>query len=1149
MPRFRPLQVVMITTLLTTGVFIVQLGMPALASPDTTSNGAKSESAHLLSATSTSADTRKTEATISGMTTLVSVSSDGTQGNWPSSFSSISADGRYVAFWSQASTLVSGDTNGTDDVFIHDMQTGQTTRVSVASNGTQANGDSYVPSISADGRYVAFESSASNLVGGDTDGWRDIFIHDMQTGQTTRVSVTSNGTQANGNSVKPSISADGRYVAFDSYASNLVSGDTNGTDDVFIHDMQTGQTTRVSVTSNGMQANSDSDKPSISSDGRYVAFESSASNLVGGDTNGWLDVFIHDMQTGQTTQVSVASDGTQGNAYSGNPSISADGQYVAFESWATNLVSGDTNGTDDVFIHDMQTGQTTRVSVASNGTQANSDSGRPSVSADGRYVAFESSASNLVGGDTSGTDDVFIHDTQTGQTTQVSVASDGTRASGSSYNPSVSADGQYVAFDSYASNLVSGDTNNWQDVFVHESHSRPAISISHIEVTQAIQDITNTVPLIAGKPTVVRVYVDCGEGCTNLPDVSGVLRGYATSGELTGSPLLLIHSITAYHEIWRDQRGEIAKTINFILPRDWATGSITLTAEVAGIRKSENVIFKETNPVKFVIQPIQYRQGNVEASPLYQRILNAHWLASKIYPTNAVKLNHVLPAITWDQCLAQNCTAEQRVLARGQLLLKLLLRQIAYNIDAKPGQEADYIFGWLPYETYGGGYAPPLWLPGLKPSPAAFADDDPTYGPLYFAHEVAHLMGRPHTRVGTNPCSNPTPNEWSDWPNTYPDAKIQEWGVEPLVYSWLTSSSAALKNPATHYDYMSYCSVTRPVPLGPPWTSPHTYQKLYSEALHITINSTQLQTPSVPQPYLISSGQVFTDNTAILDPMWVVTSTVTSVNPPSGSAYCLETQDASDTPLASSCFDLAFVSGEDGSSVSADIFALMLPFSNEVSRVVLKSGTTEIAVKPVTAHAPTVEILSPNGGETWAANGTYTITWAANDPDGDILAYSVLYSPDSIDWVPVQTAITETHVVVTSDEIAGGSNARVRVLATDGVLTSIDESDTSFVVGAKAPSAFIRLPEEGATTSQGGFLFLQGYAYDLEDGTLEESALQWSSNQDGILGSGSTLLVSLSQGTHVITLAATDSGGNTVTTSINIYVGWKVHLPLILHNH
>ena len=293
-----------------------------------------------------------------GTTTRVSVASDGTQGNGYSAEASLSATGRFVAFNSPASTLVSGDTNGTGDIFVHDRATGQTTLVTVASDGTQANAASHHASISANGRYVAFQSEASNLVSGDTNNTFDVFVHDRKTGQTTRVSVHSNGTQGNDLSLHPSISATGRYVAFDSFASTLVSGDTNtcgpytdGTcPDIFVHDRATGQTTRISVVSDSTQANGYSDVPSISANGRYVAFHSFASNLVSDDTNGVADVLVHDLKTGQTTRVSVASNGTQANDNSDGFSISAAGGSVAFYSDASNLVSGDTNGTGDIFV-------------------------------------------------------------------------------------------------------------------------------------------------------------------------------------------------------------------------------------------------------------------------------------------------------------------------------------------------------------------------------------------------------------------------------------------------------------------------------------------------------------------------------------------------------------------------------------------------------------------------------------------------------------------------------------------------------------------------------------------------------------------------------------------------------------------------------
>lgn len=401
-------------------------------------------------------------------TERVSVNSAGVQGDYGGDRTSISADGRYVAFASGSSNLAPGDTNGLQDVFVHDRQTGQTSRVSVSSAGAQGNDRSTEPSISADGRWVAFESYASNLVFGDTNTELDVFIHDRLSGQTIRVSVDSGGVQGNDSSYQASVSSDGRYTAFSSIATNFVFSDTNSEWDVFVHDRQTGQTSRVTVDSAGVQGNYGGSYPSISADGIHVAFESYSTNLVPGDTNGKQDAFVHDRLTGQTSRVTVDSAGVQGNDSSYHPSISADSRYTTFASYATNLVTGDTNADQDVFVHDSQTGQTSRVSVDSAGIQGNNNSYDPSISSDGRYVAFYGSATNLAPGDTNSAYDVFVHDRQTSLTSRVSLTSAGAQGNNNSQEPSISADGRFVAFWSYANNLVPGDTNGWQDVFVHD---------------------------------------------------------------------------------------------------------------------------------------------------------------------------------------------------------------------------------------------------------------------------------------------------------------------------------------------------------------------------------------------------------------------------------------------------------------------------------------------------------------------------------------------------------------------------------------------------------------------------------------------------------------------------------------------------------
>jgi Tol biopolymer transport system component len=406
---------------------------------------------------------------VTANTIRISVSSGGVEANQISFLkgtSATSGTGRFVAFQSAATNLVAGDTNGVSDIFVHDRKTGETRRVSVSSSGAEANGSSLASAISANGRYVAFLSDATNLVAGDTNGVSDIFVRDRSAGTTRRVSVSSAGLEANGASSTPSISADGDHIVFESIATNLVAGDSNGQQDIFVRDRSSRKTRRVSISSAGTQANGFSAEPSISSDGNVVAFYSGASTLVSGDSNGLWDVFIRIRTAGKTRRVSVSSAGAQGNGVSLDPAIAANGRFVAFTSVATNLVGGDSNVSADIFVRDRKTGETRRVSVSSAGVQGDNSSNTPTISADGRYVAFRSLATNLVAGDTNGADDVFVRDRSAGRTRRVSVAFDGAQANGDSLSAKIAGSGRFVAFSSLATNLIGNDFNALQDVFL-----------------------------------------------------------------------------------------------------------------------------------------------------------------------------------------------------------------------------------------------------------------------------------------------------------------------------------------------------------------------------------------------------------------------------------------------------------------------------------------------------------------------------------------------------------------------------------------------------------------------------------------------------------------------------------------------------------
>lgn len=383
----------------------------------------------------------------------------------------LSGNGQWITY-----THIANKASNISEVFVQNIATGQIIRASIAPNGGKANGGSNASVLSRGGRFVAFGSGASNLVQGDLNGVTDIFVRDLQTRKTERISVASGGAEANGDSRLAAISPGGRFVAFSSVASNLVQNDGNGAaQDIFIHDRATRQTTRITA-GNGIESDGQDEYPAISAGGRIVTFTSDATNLVPKDTNGMPDIFVYERETGRIARISVASGGTQANGPSMISNLSRDGRYVAFTSLASNLVPNDTNGTWDAFVHDRETHQTIRVSIASGGAQGNGASRLPVISGNGRIVAFVSDADNLVRHDKNARSDIFIHHLDTHRTNRLTRAFDGGDANGSSDYPSISDTGRYIAIESYASNLIPGDVDDdHPDIFVAD-RSRSANS-------------------------------------------------------------------------------------------------------------------------------------------------------------------------------------------------------------------------------------------------------------------------------------------------------------------------------------------------------------------------------------------------------------------------------------------------------------------------------------------------------------------------------------------------------------------------------------------------------------------------------------------------------------------------------------------------
>ena len=401
-------------------------------------------------------------------TERVSVSTSGRQADGWSEFVSVSDNGRWVAFDSMATTLERPDANGDfEDVFVHDLVTGRTERVSLSTTGVQGNAESRDPDISADGRFVAFDSHARNLERPDTYGACDVWVRDRLRDVTERMNVIHGAETRRSCSYEPAISADGRYVAFTSDSRDLVEPATvPGRSHVYVRDRLLGVTELVSVATDGERGNRSSGFPAISANGRFVAFHSRARNLVPGDTNGTSDIFVHDRATGRTEMVSISSDGRQADRSSLWPVISGHGNLVAFSSGASTLVPGDDNHAGDVFVYNRATDRIRRISVGLDGEESRYDSVVGDNSADGRFVAFSTPSGKLVRGDTNAHEDVFVYSMRTGRTKMVSVGRHGLPGNVLSLGGALSAHGNVIAFESHARNLVRGDTNAEWDIFV-----------------------------------------------------------------------------------------------------------------------------------------------------------------------------------------------------------------------------------------------------------------------------------------------------------------------------------------------------------------------------------------------------------------------------------------------------------------------------------------------------------------------------------------------------------------------------------------------------------------------------------------------------------------------------------------------------------
>jgi Tol biopolymer transport system component len=408
-------------------------------------------------------------------TERVSINSAGSEGNQVSRIPSLNTDGQLIVFASEATNLVDGDINGVQDIFLHDWLTGTTERVSLSGRGQEANGASDWPEISADGLSVVFTSTASNLVDGDSNGVEDVFVVDLRSGGIELVSHPALGGQADAVSTQPAISGDGRFIAFVSAATNLAPGATTGLEEIYLYDGADGSLHWVSAPRIGAMNDGVSGEPAISADGNWVAFSSASTQLVPDDTNSRRDIFLWNRASSTLERVNLTPTGKETDRSSYAPALNADGRFIVYRSHATNLVASETRNLGDIFLRDNLNGALQRVSISATGEQSpDGASDEPAISADGRFIVFRSNATDIVSNDTNGSHDIFVRDMQ-GPTTRVSVDSFADESNGNNFSPAISADGAAIVFYSEANNLdlVLVDNNGAGDVFAHGEPPTP----------------------------------------------------------------------------------------------------------------------------------------------------------------------------------------------------------------------------------------------------------------------------------------------------------------------------------------------------------------------------------------------------------------------------------------------------------------------------------------------------------------------------------------------------------------------------------------------------------------------------------------------------------------------------------------------------